>query len=94
VDGLLAQAGMRPPWSLRHTCGCHTFRFASGSAKLIGLMWNAPGFLPDYQVLGVHQQEIKAQEKKQVTLSLGAPMNIYDVLEGKYMARWRKSSRR
>ena len=85
--------------------GCHTWRFGSGDALFIGLLRDAPAFLPGgYHYLmwpssrpGVAQYRAVldrwAAERDTVTLTLPTEAHVYDVAAGEYIGLSREVSR-
>ena len=76
-----------------HTPGCHVTRFRSGEALYLGLLWDAPQFLPiPYR----HEPEDYgdvADQTRDVTLNLPEERHVYDVLNGKYIGRLKDVAR-
>ncbi|MFH0965743.1 MAG: MG2 domain-containing protein, partial [Planctomycetota bacterium] len=92
---LLRRVGVEPPVELvPYVPGCHVHRFEAGEARLFGVLWDAPSFLPGAPVLEPFDPqrgeenaralaEVAAQ-RRNVTLTLRAPAHVYDALRGKY----------
>ncbi|MFH0965520.1 MAG: alpha-amylase family protein [Planctomycetota bacterium] len=96
LQAVLALAGVTPPAELApHAPGCHVYRFNSGNALFLGVLWDAPAFLPGvaYSEL-YHPGTAKvtretlaglAAQKRRVTLTLSAQSHVYDVVKGEYL---------
>ncbi|MFH0962681.1 MAG: alpha-amylase family protein [Planctomycetota bacterium] len=94
IQGTLAEAGIRPPLGLEpYIPGAHVWRFDTGAGQVIGLLWDAPGFLPGIEWQEEAKIRIAAQEKKNVTLKLGAPRHLYDIRTGEYLGQSRDLAR-
>lgn len=87
IQALLARVGLQPEIALTpHVAGCHVYRFANGETQLLGLLWDAPPFLPG---IGTQPMEdldhISATWARDVTLTLDTFKHVYNVLERKYL---------
>ncbi|MFH0963448.1 MAG: beta-galactosidase trimerization domain-containing protein [Planctomycetota bacterium] len=85
--------------------GCHTWRFASGGALFIGLLRDAPAFLPggyNYNMWPLSDPRVPeyravldswAAERNKVTLTLPKEAHVYDIAKGEYLGRSKTISR-
>lgn len=89
LQGLLATCGLTPEVALDpHVPGCHLYRFAAGDARVLGLLWEIPPYLPGIGALPMKDlDEISATWSRDVTLRLDKALHVYDVLERKYLGR-------
>jgi len=79
-------AGLKPAVPLTpHVPGAHVMRFRSGDALVMGLMWDAPGFLPGTVRHEPEDYGDLKDQKKSVALELPQAMHVYDVLGGRYV---------
>ena len=91
----LARAGLTPEVALLPDVpGCHVWRHRAGDALLLGLLWDAPAFLPGMKYGDTLQiAAFAAKETRTVTLTLPADCHVYDVLAGEYVGRSRQVER-
>lgn len=95
IQGLFAKCGLIPEVKLTpHVPGCHLYRFTSGDAQVIGLLWDIPPYLPGIGNLPMKDlDEISATWSRDIALNLDKSMHVYDVLERKYLGRMQEISR-
>ena len=95
LQGLLAKCELTPEVGLDpYVPGCHVYRFAAGDARVLGLLWEIPPYLPGIGDLPMGDlDEISATWSRDVTLALGEEMHVYDTLERKYLGRMKKIPR-
>ena len=94
VLGALEEVGIRPPLLFEpYVPGAHVWRFDTGAGQVIGLLWDAPGFLPGIEWQEEAKIRIAAQQKKTVTLKLDAPRHVYDVRTGEYLGQTQELTR-
>ncbi len=65
--------------------GCHLYRFQSDGVHLMGLLQEAAPFMPGVGYNPMPVLEKIAQRRSDITLQLGEPQHVYDVLAGKYL---------
>ena len=91
----LARGGIAPEIALAPDVpGCHVWRHRAGDALVLGLLWDAPAFLPGIQYGDANKvASFAANEQRTVTLTLPAMSHLYDALAGKYIGRSREVER-
>jgi len=88
LQGLLAKCDLTSEVKMTYVPGCHLYRFAAGDARVLGLLWEIPPYLPGIGNLPMNDlDEISATWSRDVTLTLDKAMHVYDVLERKYLGR-------
>ena len=67
--------------------GCHAWRFENGGVLVLGLLWDAPAFLPGNLHVSTLQDAHaeKAKETRDIVLRLPRKAHTYDMLAGKYL---------
>ena len=96
IQTAFAVGNVRPAVPLApYLPGCHVYRFESGEAQILGLLWDAPGFLPGAGTLDVHHpqtgkrdRELLARvlaEPQEVVMKLPQRYHLYDILNGTYL---------
>jgi len=74
--------------------GCHVWRHRAGDALIVGLLWDAPAFLPGINYGDANKvASFAANEERPVTLTLPSRSHVYDVLAGEYIAHARQLER-
>jgi hypothetical protein len=82
----LARAGLNPEVRLEPDVpGCHVWRHHAGAALVLGLLRDAPGFLPGVAWHDTRQVEATAKEKRTVVVRLPRRSHVYNVFDGKYL---------
>ena len=84
----LAMGEITPSVSISpYVPGCHVWRFENGDSLVMGLLWDAPAYLPgdlNFDVVTDAHRE-KASETRDVVLRLPRRMHVYDTLAGQYL---------
>ena len=94
IQGALALADIGEPIAMKpHVPGTHVFRFDTGAGQVLGLLWDAPGFLPGIKYHEQAKVDIAAGRKKTVTLLLDEARHIYDIRTGEYIGKKRRLDR-
>jgi len=100
LGGVTPEVGAAP-----YVPGCHTWRFASGAALFVGLLRDAPAFLPGgyhYLMWPLSNPRVAqyravldgwAAERDKVTLTLPKEAHVYDMAAGKYLGQSKTFSR-
>lgn len=91
---VMAIAGVKPAVSLTpHVPGCHVMRFRSPGALVLGLMWDAPGFLPGAIRHEPEDYGDLKDQKKEIAVGLPDTMHVYDILNEAHLGRKKIVSR-
>jgi hypothetical protein len=94
VRGVFHDCGLSPVVPITpQTPGCHLYRFKSDHMQLLGLLQEAAPFLPGVGYKPMPVLEEIAQGTSDITLHLGEPRHVYDVLAGKYLGKVNKIPR-
>ena len=100
---IFEKAGVTPEVLMApHAPGSHAYRFASGGALFVGLLWDAPAFLPGVPYTELYdrrrEQAIEtidalAAQRQDVTVTFPQETHVYDMLAGEYLGHARAVSR-
>ena len=94
TQGALRESDIRPPIALApYIPGTHVFRFDTDGGMILGLLWDAPGFLPGIQWNEEVKIELAAAREETVALKLDAARHLYDVRTGKYLGTMQEVER-
>jgi hypothetical protein len=82
----MARSGLKPEVTLAPDVpGCHVWRYHAGEALVMGLLWDAPAFLPGVTWHNLREVEAAAKERQAVVVRLPRRSHVYDVFGGKYL---------
>jgi len=86
VRAVFERSGITPEVALSpQTPGCHLYRFERGGVQMMGLLQECAPFLPGVGAKPMPLLEEIARRTSNVTLELGEPKHVYDMLGGGYL---------
>gem|GEM_PF-593224 len=97
LNALFGASGVEPEVRITpYLPGCRVHRFAAGSGRILGLLWDAPAFQPGAPALepylpgargGDNRRAMAAaaERRETIRLDLNGAAHIYDILAGRYL---------